>query len=104
MIHSKEMRKRLATKQLKNTSKRALICGALLDSKGHPSVEEIRDSLIKQGHRIGLATIYRNIKILLQSGFIRQSKLEGRTRYEPVVKQPNHMHSICNVCRSTGGF
>jgi Fur family ferric uptake transcriptional regulator len=67
-------------------------------------VEEIRDSLLAEGHRIGLATIYRTIKILLQSGFIRQSKLQGITRYEPVIKQPNHLHFICNSCGSTVEF
>jgi len=81
-----------------------LIWGALLESKGHPSVEEIRDNLLQQGHRIGLATIYRTIKILLQSGFVRQSKLHGTTRYEPVIKQPNHLHFICNSCGSTVEF
>jgi rubrerythrin len=60
--------------------------------------------LLKQGHRIGLATIYRTLKILLQSGYIRQLKVEGLTRYEPVIKQPNHLHFICNVCRSTVEF
>jgi Fur family ferric uptake transcriptional regulator len=81
-----------------------LIWGALLEQKGHPSVEEIRDNLLQQGHRIGLATIYRTIKILLQSGFVRQSKLHGTTRYEPVIKQPNHLHFICNSCGSTVEF
>src|SRR5467141_1515790 len=104
MVHRKELQKWLRERHLKNTSQRTLIWGALLDSKGHPSVEEIRESLLKQCHRIGLATIYRNIKSLLQSGFIRQSKLEGLTRYEPVVKQPNHLHFICNICRSTVEF
>src|SRR5205823_5052198 len=104
MVHRKELQQLLTEKKLKKTSQRALIWKALLDAKGHPSVEEIRDSLIRQGHRIGLATIYRNIKILLQSGFIRQSKLEGLTRYEPVIKQPNHLHFICNVCKSTVEF
>ena len=59
---------------------------------------------MQQGHRIGLATIYRTIKILLQSGFVRQSKLHGTTRYEPVIKQPNHLHFICNSCGSTVEF
>jgi Fur family ferric uptake transcriptional regulator len=101
MPHRKELHKLLAEKNLKKTSQRALIWGALLDSKGHPSVEEIRENLLKQGHRIGLATIYRTLKLLLQSGYIRQQKFEGLTRYEPVVKQPNHLHFICNSCRST---
>jgi Fur family ferric uptake transcriptional regulator len=104
MVHRKELQKLLAERKLKKTSQRALIWGALLDTKGHPSVEEIRDYLLGQGHRIGLATIYRTLKILLQSGYIRQLKVGALTRYEPVVKQPNHLHLICNVCRSTVEF
>src|SRR5919108_5469544 len=104
MVQRKELQELLTEKKLKKTSQRALIWRALLDSKGHPSVEEIRDKLLKEGHRIGLATIYRTLKILLQSGFIRQSKIEGLTRYEPVIKQPNHLHFICNSCHTTVEF
>src|SRR5436309_5263829 len=104
MVHRKELQQLLAERKLKKTSQRALIWKALLDSKGHPSVEEIRDELLNQGHRIGLATIYRTIKLLLESGFIRQSKLRGMTRYEPVVNQPNHLHLICNICGTTVEF
>ncbi|HLH32224.1 MAG TPA: transcriptional repressor [Terriglobia bacterium] len=104
MRQRKELQKLLAEKKLKKTSQRALIWASLLESKGHPSVEEIRENLLQQGHRIGLATIYRTIKLLLESGFIRQSKLHGMTHYEPVVSQPNHLHFICNVCGSTVEF
>src|SRR5206468_9774900 len=104
MKQRKEFQELLAQKKLKKTSQRALSWGALLESKGHPSVEEIRDDLLKHGHRIGLATIYRTLKILLTSGFIRQSKLHGMTRYEPVIKQPNHLHFICNSCGSNVEF
>src|SRR5262245_46524701 len=103
MKQRKQLQQLLTEKKLKKTSQRALIWGALLESKGHPSVEEIRDNLLQQGHRIGLATIYRTIKILLQSGFVRQSKLHGSTRYEPVIKQPNHLHLIENSSASTVG-
>jgi Fur family transcriptional regulator, ferric uptake regulator len=104
MKQRKEFQKLLADKKLKKTSQRALIWGVLLEAKGHPSVEEIRDIVLEKGHRIGLATIYRTLKILLVSGFIRQSKLHGMTRYEPVIKQPNHLHFICNRCGSTVEF
>ena len=104
MVQRKQLQKLLTEKKLKNTSQRAQVWGALLESKGHPSVEEIRDIVMKTGHRIGLATIYRTIKILLASGFIRQSKLHGMTRYEPVVGQPNHLHFICNSCGSNVEF
>ena len=78
MKQRKELQKLLTEKKLKKTSQRALIWAALLESKGHPSVEEIRDSLLAQGHRIGLATIYRTIKILL------------RVRFHPAVEAAWH--------------
>ncbi len=104
MRQRKELLHLLAQKNLKRTSQRALIWGALLDVKGHPSVEQLRDLLIAKGHRIGVATIYRTLKILLASGFVRQSRLNGMTRYEPVFGQPNHLHFICNSCGSNVEF
>ena len=45
MKQRKELQKLLTEKNLKKTSQRALIWGALLESRGHPSVEELRDRL-----------------------------------------------------------
>lgn len=104
MKHRKEFRELLTEKKLKKTSQRDLIWGVLMEAKGHPSVEEIRDRLLANGHRIGLATIYRTFKILLTSGLIRQTKIQGMTRYEPVINQPNHLHFICNNCHSNVEF
>ena len=100
----KEFQDLLTRKKLKKTSQRELIWQLLTHSKGHPSVEEIRDLLLSKGHRIGIATIYRTLKILLAAGMIRQSKLAGMTRYEAVVNEPNHLHFICNVCERTVEF
>ena len=100
----KDFRDLLAEKKLKNTSQRALVWNVLVESKNHPSVEAIRDLLLQQGHRIGLATVYRTLKILLAAGLIRQSKLDGMTRYEALVEQPNHLHFVCNVCRRNVEF
>jgi Fur family ferric uptake transcriptional regulator len=104
MKQRKELRKLLSEKKLKQTSQRALIWGVLLEAKGHPSVEEIRELVLRKGHRIGVATVYRTLKILLASGYIRQSKIHGTTRYEPVINQPNHLHFICNSCGSNVEF
>src|SRR5437870_7564885 len=104
MTQRRELGDLLEQKKLKKTSQRALIWRVLLEAKGHPSVEQIRDLLLARGHRIGIATIYRTIKILLASGYIRQSKLSGMTRYEPIVGQPNHLHFICNSCGSNVEF
>ena len=100
----KEFQDLLTSKKLKKTSQRELIWGLLTHSKGHPSVEEIRDLLLSKGHRIGIATIYRTLKILLSAGMVRQSKLAGMTRYEALVNEPNHLHFICNTCKRTVEF
>ena len=100
----KELRDLLVEKKLKNTSQRALIWKILVDATDHPSVEGIRDLLLSKGHRIGLATVYRTLKILLASGMIRQSKMDGATHYEAVIAQPNHLHFICNTCHRNVEF
>jgi Fur family ferric uptake transcriptional regulator len=104
MKQRKEFQKLLTEKKLKRTSQRALIWDLLAKSKGHPSVEELHEMLIGRGHRIGLATIYRTVKIMLDSGLVRQSRIAGVTRYEPLVNQPNHLHFVCNVCSKTVEF
>ena len=104
MKQQKRFQDFLAENKLKKTSQRALVWETLLKAKDHPSVEEIRERLLEQGHRIGLSTIYRTLKILLESGMIRQSKPTDTTRYEALVKQPNHIHFICNRCGKTEEF
>ncbi len=94
----------LSENKLKKTSQRALVWDVLLTAEDHPTVEDIRERLLEQGHRIGLSTIYRTLKILLESGMIRQAKLAGSTRYELLVNQPNHIHFICNRCGKTEEF
>jgi len=104
MQDKKSFQKFLSEKKLKKTSQRALVWETLLESDDHPSVEEIRERMIERGHRIGLSTIYRTLKILLDSGMIRQAKMAGTTRYEPLAGEPNHIHFVCNYCGGTEEF
>lgn len=94
----------LQEKKLRKTSQRAWVWALLLESRDHPTVEDIRERLLEKGHRIGLSTIYRTLKILLAGGMIRQSRLDGVTRYEPIVSEPNHIHFFCNQCGKTEEF
>jgi len=94
----------LRERKLRRTSQRSLIWTVLLEADDHPAVDEIRERLLEKGHRIGLSTVYRTLKILLDSGMIRQSRLDGVTRYEPIVSQPNHIHFVCNRCGRTDEF
>jgi Fe2+ or Zn2+ uptake regulation protein/rubrerythrin len=94
----------LQEKKLRKTSQRALVWAMLLEARDHPKAEDIRERLLEKGHRIGLSTIYRTLKILLAGGMVRQSRLDGVTRYEPIVSEPNHIHFFCNKCGKTEEF
>ena len=104
MKQKKRFQDFLAERKLKRTSQRTLVWETLLDSEGHPTVEEIRERLLERGHRVGLSTVYRTLKILLDSGMIRQSKIDNTTLYEPLISQPNHIHFVCNQCGKTEEF
>jgi Fur family ferric uptake transcriptional regulator len=47
---------------------------------------------------LGLATVYRNLKLLLQAGTIQSVDLPGAPpRYE-IARQPHHHHFQCRHC------
>ena len=104
MKHQKRFEAFLSEHNLKNTPQRGLVWQVLVEAEDHPSVEEIRERLLERGNRIGLTTIYRTLKMLLDSGMIRQVRLGGVTRYEPLINQPNHIHFVCNRCGRTDEF
>ena len=94
----------LEAKNLRRTSQRSLVWQVLLDSPGHLTVEELRERLLENGSRVGLSTVYRTLKVLLDSGMIRGSKMGNVTRYEPLIGEPNHIHFVCNGCGTTEEF
>jgi len=72
----------------------------------HLSAEELHKKLQENGVKISLATLYRNLKFLVQNGFIRELDFgEDHKHYE--LRNPNkkqHHHIICNSCGLTLEF
>ena len=104
MEQEKRFQNFLSKKKLKKTSQRAMVWETLVEAEDHPSVEEIRERLLTKGHRIGFSTVYRTVKILLESGMVRQAKMKGTMRYEPLISQANHIHFVCDRCGQTDEF
>jgi Fur family ferric uptake transcriptional regulator len=81
------------------TRQRDLVAQVVFLSEDHLSVEGIRRELKRQGERVGTATVYRTLDLLLESGLVRAHEFgEGFKRYEPVVAQADHEHLICERC------
>lgn len=66
--------------------------------EGHPTVEEIYRGVVTELPTISLATVYKNLETLAQSGLIAQvTQLHDVTRYD-VNSEPHH-HLVCIQCR-----
>ena len=69
-------------------------------SEGHLSVDDIERSLRERKERIGKATIYRTLDLLVRSRLVEEHDFgEGFKRYEHrLSSHPIHEHLICLEC------
>lgn len=87
------------------TRQRDLVAKVVFGAEEHLSVEQIERKLRAQGARIGTATLYRTIQVLVQSGLVREHDFgEGFRRYEPLPSQSHHEHLICLRCGAVAEF
>jgi len=93
-------RRYLKEQRLPVTHQREVIAQVVFSTEGHLSVEEIEGKLRKGGTRIGKATIYRTLDLLVRSRLVVEHDFgEGFKRYENRLSQePVHEHLICLEC------
>ena len=93
-------RRYLREQGLPVTQQREAVAEIVFNTQGHVSVEEIEGSLKQEGERIGKATIYRTMEILVRSGLVEERDFgEGFKRYEHLFgQQPAHAHLVCTSC------
>ena len=85
--------------QLPLTPQRLAIAEQFLASGRLLSAEDVAALLAKRGHKVGTATVYRTIDVLLQSGFIEErDRGEGFRRFEAKRGLPHHEQLLCTVC------
>ncbi|MDB2550268.1 transcriptional repressor [Rickettsiales bacterium] len=82
-------------KNIKLTKNRKIIAQILSESNDHPSVEEIWSRVSKISPNIGIATIYRTLKILEENNIIAKHDFgEGKIRYEEINEDDHHDHLV----------
>ena len=93
-------RRYLREQGLPVTQQREVVADVVFNSSEHLSVEDIESALRERGERIGKATIYRTMEILVRSGLVEEHDFgEGFKRYEHLFgQQPVHEHLICTHC------
>ena len=78
---------------LKMTEQRKVIVKVLSESTDHPDVESVYKRASKVDTRIGIATVYRTIKLFEDNNLLEKHEFKGySSRYETV--RENHHHLI----------
>ena len=79
---------------LKMTEQRKVIVQVLSDSKDHPDVELVYQRASEIDKNIGIATVYRTIRLFEENNIIEKHEFkDGRFRYEEVPDE-HHDHLI----------
>lgn len=81
---------------LKATPQRLAISSAL-HSCGHINIDALYELMLKKFNSISLATIYKNINLMLENSYIQEVKIpQNKSVYE--LTKSYHSHLICTNC------
>jgi Fur family ferric uptake transcriptional regulator len=86
-------------KGLKHSGQRKDILLTFLKTEKHLSADELYALVKKKSPRIGIATVYRTLKLLCESGLSSELRLaDGSVRYEHFYGHEHHDHLVCVKC------
>lgn len=95
----------LQDRHLPATRQRDVIAAIVLTSREHLSVDGIQRRLREDRVSVGLATIYRALDTLVESGLVRAHDFgEGFRRFEPMHAGAQHGHLVCSRCGQVAEF
>lgn len=93
------LEKYISQHNLKITKQRRAVLEAFLGIEDHISAEDLYRIVSAKEPKIGLATVYRTLSLLTQSGLADELDFgDGQKRYEHKYEHSHHDHMICTKC------
>jgi len=83
---------------LKATPQRLAITD-ILHTNGHVSIEFLYEQMLHHFSSISLATIYKNIHLMLENSFVQEVKIPNAKSVYELTKE-THSHLVCQKCGS----
>jgi len=81
----------------RNTIQRKLVWEAVKKLHNHPTVDEIYKVVAEEHHNISKGTVYRNLNLLAENGYILKVEVpEAADRFDFNTKP--HYHIYCKGC------
>lgn len=83
-------------RKIKLTENRRIVARVISESADHPDVEEVLRRASKISPKIGIATVYRAVKMFEELGVIAKHDFggKGRARYEKLEGEEHHDHLV----------
>ena len=86
-------------KTLNYSRQREAIYNYLLSTKKHPTAETIFQAVQQDYPKISLATVYRNLTVLEETGQVQRIPCnDAKDHYD--ANTAEHPHFVCNYCQS----
>ena len=87
-------------KGMRSTSQRRLVSQVFFRTGGHLSIDEMLALVRKQDPKVGYATVYRTLKLLVECGLASERQFDDTvTRFELAHHDSHHDHLICLQCK-----
>ena len=97
VVDPNAIKRALADSGLRSTPQRYAVMAFLMGRARHPTAAEIFEAVNQVDPRSSRATIYNNLRDLVQAGLVREVAMEGRAaRFD--AKSMRHYHFICDRC------
>jgi Fur family ferric uptake transcriptional regulator len=99
------LRAHLAENGMRLTEQRLRIVRAFLATEGHMTVEDVYRLPRLRNANVGLATVYRTLKLLTKCGLAQARRFrDGSVRYEHHYGHEHHDHLVCIQCHRVTEF
>ena len=90
---------RLVSVKKRNTRQGQAVFQALSQNSEFRSAQKIHADMVAQGQKIGLATVYRNLRALAEDGDIDMLMApDGESLYRMCDLDHHHHHLVCRQC------
>lgn len=95
---------RLRAAGLRLTPQRLAIYGALVDSKRHPSAQDLYEALEVELPSLSPATVYNTLEVLVEHGLVHEigDAGDGMIHYDADLEP--HVNLICTNCHRIDDF
>ena len=101
---TKKYQKYIKSKNLKSSKTRDLIFNYIIKKTDHFTIDTIQLELAKIAPEIGIATIYRTIRLLVECEVLIEHSFKEKKGFFEVNQMQNHGHLICATCGNITEF